>query len=79
MRAEEEGKDGEFGVPGGNLREWEEGEGYMIKDREKGGAGVREGGGGMVRWKEGEPNWRCDWIWATGSHIQKDHGKIGRA
>lgn len=29
-------------------------EGYMIKDRER-VQGVREGGGGMVRWKKGEP------------------------
>lgn len=29
-------------------------EDYVIKDR-KSCRGVREGGGGMVRWKEGEP------------------------
>ena len=54
MRAEDEGKDGEFGVPGEGISENGRKGRLRIKDRES-FRGVREGGGGMVRWKEGEP------------------------
>lgn len=55
MRAEDEEKDGEFGVPGEGISENRRKGRLRDKGQRKSCRGVREGEGGMVRWKEGEP------------------------